>query len=392
MAELNVLEPYHCFASSLHPRSVDELRQIERLVDDDEAAAKAAFDKLAERVRPFLGRSLADLMPIESDRQDVIQITLERIWAKRLNFKVQSIGAWWAYVAVTARRCALDRIGANVETILEDIPTDQHDYIAIIAEFSAHRSRLYSLADELWLGTDSSLPKLDRKRRLLAAQLHYLHDQPWEETCAIVGVGKPIAREELDSWLLSDAVLNDLSYSQLHKGNERLACKILGLDDSVRESEFDDFRRRAERGMAAPPEGWGWEEVRIVILRYVNGLLTEKIQQLAPDLSKPQIEAVLEKCKVRLPFEDAALELQRAFVGKNLCQNPLTSAGLWKRLVFQYFAAQELPQKQILERTQSAAQSVGYELTEGMVNVWLSGGRLIGQLISHARKGENHGL
>ena len=103
-------------------------------------------------------------------------------------------------------------------------------------------------------------------------------------------------------------------------------------------------------------------------------------------LSKESVEVAVEKFRNRIPLPGIAKKLVRSFETRHAPVAPLKSPGIWKRLVFQYHVFNELPQRQISEFLSPAASVVGYSLTTGMLNVWLSNGRLFAQLATYVRK------
>jgi hypothetical protein len=125
--------------------------------------------------------------------------------------------------------------------------------------------------------------------------------------------------------------------------------------------------------------------------RYRNGLSTTKILQMDPELTPAVVEGALTKCRERLPFRRIAAKVSDGLRSSRAPFDPLRSPGLWKRLAFQYHTFHELPHKQILERTEPAAHEGGFVLTAGMLNVWLSNGRLFQQLASYAARSKENG-
>ncbi len=55
----------------------------------------------------------------------------------------------------------------------------------------------------------------------------------------------------------------------------------------------------------------------------------------------------------------------------------LRESGVWRRLAFEYRYVDELTVREIADRLCPLAEAVGYHLTYGMLNMWLSGGRII---------------
>ena len=98
--------PAVALPNELNP--VDELIRLERFTGADPEAAKEAFVQLSSRIDRFLYRLLPGMLPDIRDREDVIAMVKEKLYAKRTEFHVQSVGQWWAYVATTGKRCAWD--------------------------------------------------------------------------------------------------------------------------------------------------------------------------------------------------------------------------------------------------------------------------------------------
>ena len=360
-----------------------ELRRIEQFVSGDAATAGAAFRVISEHVDRFLRRYLAERVPNEQDRQDAIQVILERLWTNRTKIEARGIGQWWTYVARSARWYVYDQSGSPEEIELEqEIPIEDLTLIELLGN---DRSLLYRAADELWLGVEPAIDNMERKRRLLAAQFHYLHGRAWEEIADIVGLGKPITRDKFDTWLSDGTVLNELSYTSLHRPNDELAAYVLRPEKPLTSAELAEWSACAERKEVTPPEGCTWDEVKVAILKYRNGLPESKIAQMT-GLSKESVEVAVEKFRNRIPLPGIAKKLVRSFETRHAPVAPLKSPGIWKRLVFQYHVFNELPQRQISEFLSPAASVVGYSLTTGMLNVWLSNGRLFAQLATYVRK------
>lgn len=366
---------------------VNELSKLEKFTGGDPEAAEHAFSYLSGRIERYLWRYLSTLVPGPQDREDVIVEVLKKLYDHRSKFQVKGLGAWYALVALMARRCALDRLQKGETVPLDDdLPVEELEFIGNVAELTYFRSLLYRAADGLWLGIDPRQADAERKRRLLAAQLYYLHGTPWQEVCRHVGREKPLGRRALDSWLSDPAVLNDLAFHMLYFDNDSLACHILGNGKALDMKALREIALASEKGSGEPPEGWTWPEVKVAIWRYRNGLLTEKILQMDPGLGSTEVERTLAKCRERLPFEQIAVELEGCLQRGRAPLFPLKSAPVWKRLVFQYATIHELSHKQILERTEAAARVSGFSLTPAMLNSWLSNGRLALQLTAYAKK------
>ena len=361
----------------------DELVQLEHFVNGDKETAERAFDRLSDRIDRFLHRYLRSLVPNEPDREDIIATVKEKLVSKREGFQLKGVGAWWAYVATIARRCVYDRSPQtqNVE-LVDQLPDQEIDAIGRFAEISHLRSVLYRAADELWLGVPRKLPEAERRRRVLAAQLFYQHGSSWQEITEILSGAGVLSRSTLDGWLTDKSVLLDLAYSTLYVDNDALTGLLLRPDNPLNAKELDAIL--SPRG--ATLDGWTIDELRVVVWRYRNGLLDEKIQQLDRRLTEQFIEAVFVKCRPRFPFERRVKDLQKSLEKRRVSIDLLANAGLWKRLVFQYSIVHELPHRQILERIEKPAETAGYSVTAGMLAAWLSNGRLLEQLTTHIKE------
>src|SRR4051812_41020491 len=124
----------------------DEMIRIERFAGEDLEAASEAFSVLAPKIRAVVVGLLANTLPRLVDREDVAETVLQRLWQNRSHFEPRSIAAWWGYVAITSRRCALDHWRPEVPAEIEDRVVEQP-----ADPFAIDPARLYEGADELWL-------------------------------------------------------------------------------------------------------------------------------------------------------------------------------------------------------------------------------------------------
>ncbi len=189
----------------------------------------------------------------------------------------------------------------------------------------------------------------------------------------------------LDEWLGSKPVLRELSYVCFYRKNDDLIGHLLRPVRPLTSAEVSDWYKAALEQTLEPPDGWHWNEVLTAILKYRNGLSESKISQ-STGLAMTCVEGALEKCRSRLPFADEAKALGRSLRSGHAPINPLKEPGTWKRLVFQFSVANELPQRHILECLGPPAAISGYSITAGMLNVWLSNGRLLAQLATYLSK------
>lgn len=339
---------------------------------------------VTDRLRSFLWRYLASSVRDVTDREDVIAEVVARLWRRTGHLSFPTLGAFWAYAAKTARSVAMNRSRANVpvEPYDEELTGEDATFVDTVAVATQDRARLYALADELWLGLHEEPDDPNGRTRLLAAQLYFLHRRPVSEIAAVLLGTSPSGANRVAAWLEEDSVLLALCFDQLYYENDRLAAYLLNPENPPPPAYLDELAR-PER--AVELGGWSPGQVRMLLLRYRNGLLKEKILQLLPGCKGEELQALFDRCAARMPFSRCTVQLKGAFLETGVKFEALKSPGLYRRLVFQYYAADELPHRQILERAGPVAEASGYSLTEAMLNVWLSNGRLFTQLAAHAK-------
>jgi hypothetical protein len=229
---------------------------------------------------------------------------------------------------------------------------------------------MYRLADRLWLGIDRS--QMVAKRQIAAALLFYADGRSWDEILELIGRGR-VSRRTLDEWLAMESVLLGACYSHIYLSNDDLSQTIIARGDANKPIDLDELAVQAfDPQDKTPPEGWTWKEVQIVLWRFRIGLVFERIQRKSHPMAAEDIERVFDRAREFHPFADRATQLRSVFERAPLGSNPLQQAGLWKRLVFQYFASDTLPYLQILERTKPAADVGGFNINHGMINIWVS--------------------
>jgi DNA-directed RNA polymerase specialized sigma24 family protein len=371
---------------------------LEQFAEADEEAARAAYAWLCGASRSFLHACLKPWLSVPQDREDVVQETYGKIWQMRGRFRNQGVAAWYALLKRTAANCRVDLVRARGSAISlqdlteEDIPDADLpalDEILFAASTAIEAGELYHLANILWLGLDPALSAETHTRQLLAAQLYYLDGEPWENVLRLVGPSRaaepPLSRETLDTWLGDPGVIRFVAYGQLHYPNDRLAAHLLGLPELVGPHELDTLMRQTAGASPsdAGPGGWTQGETAVILWRYRHALLLEQIltRRDCP-LAREEVIDLLERSGARFPFSRQMINLLARLSQRpgSKPQRLLGRPGLWQRLAFQYRYANDLPHRDIQERIEPASTQVHYVLTPGMLNVWLSGGRLLKQL------------
>ncbi|HWA84406.1 MAG TPA: sigma-70 family RNA polymerase sigma factor [Fimbriimonadaceae bacterium] len=361
---------------------LDEEVAIFAQAPDDEAAV--AFDKLFLVVRPRLVRHFRRSRLAEDDCSDLVQTVTDRVWSSRRSFEPNGFAAWWGFVLRIASNCATDLFrqkGRRAEDTLinvGEIPDHDRDYLDILL-----RDDIFDAADALWLG----LPRRQRKQnrdRLLAAQLFYLHGLEWRDIAQMLGKDARTVSDELDEWLLDGAVLRHLAYVELYWSNDKLAGYLLRPNKPLEPLELDQLNEALLRDeFSAGVSDWTAREAFIVLRRIRNGLTTDRIMAFHRyNFDRSEVEGVAERARGRFPIPQAGKRLRAAYEPKGQAER-LTESGLWRRLVFQYEFCDDLPQKQIFERTGPAADVVDAKMTSVMLNGWISMNRLLAQLAAY---------
>lgn len=364
-----------------------ELLEAIRRITDGRANDEECFDIVQSRVRRYLSSYLTRYLANPEDREDVIVKFLTNLWEARSKLKFDSASAWWAFVTRSGRNAALDLLGRpqTVESDVEAIAANGSPSIDFIAALPELRESIYRAADEIWLGVAPEISDRERSARLLAAQLCILHQQPVEEICLILG-GR-WKSSSVREWVQNGETLRQLCYVSLYKSNDALTGYVLRPSEPLMPNDLQILGREAlgKTGRSALPD-WEWHEIRIVIWRYRNGLLTEKILQMDSTLDRETLEETLNKCAARLPFRSAA-QLIADSIQPFSNARPLAEDKLYRRLVFQYCIAHELPHRQIIERVEAPAEIGGYPISEDKLNLWLSNRRILSQVICHLQGG-----
>jgi len=357
------------------------------------AGEDAAFDRLWERARRFLHAYLKNTCCLNSadDREDVISAVALKVLGARACYEYRGIAAWYAFVAKTARWCCMDwyrengkygpfgegeeeRLGvpeedyAPLDTIIEDLGTER------IAEQIFHR------ANVLWLELDGALSPAIHTRQLLAAQYFYLDKLSAQEIYSALFPRMPeepcLSREELDRWLEHPGVLRYLAYDALYFPDNRLAAYVLKVDDE------EELFALVRQGQTSAPEeaaigGFTWAEVRAILWFY--GVFDQENREYKDG----RFDYLFERLAERHPFTNQMARIcscLRAVPGVDTRQL-LGKPPLWKRLAFQYSYYDRLPHKAIQERTDAAAQQVGFAVPLSTLNGWLSGRKLLKELL-----------
>lgn len=370
-------------------------KALECFSRDGETEQRQALEQLIALSRESIERYLRDRMEIrdESLRQDLIQETFVKLWDRRAAFRNQGVSAWHGLLRRVASNCYYDTLRRK-----RDLPQDEawlreaegeswnDEWEAVYKLLTdALAGQLYYTANLLWLDLDPALSAASHDRQFLAAQLYYLDGWPWEEVLDFLKTQPPLeepalTRDSLLSWLRHPGVLRLLAFRELYFSNDRLAAHLLGFDVPA----AHELDRVMQRASAQPPAGFTWEEASVILWRYrYNRSAQEIAKNPQCPLTLEQITALLASLALGQPFS-IKMESLLKHVPTLKTQAQLDKPALWQRLTFQYgYSADELPQRDILERVQPAAQRVDFDLNEGQLTAWLSGKRLLKSLIGY---------
>lgn len=372
------------------PDSVEEA--LKDLVGPSRDAGEAAFAYLMVLSRPRLETWLKPFSRGRDDREDLIQEVGIRVWKSRESFELRGTNPWWAFLKQVAVRCGIDHVRTPGPEVADDpdnierIADEEVNILLELIDSLGDRQQLYRLADEVWLGPRPA----DHARRVLAAKLLYVDGLPWKKVCEVLSGGfpgrKPLRRDVLDDWL-SDAVLvRYLVCEGLYLSSDKLADHLLGIDSDGSET-FEDLVAMSSRSPKASK--WTEDELFVILWRYKYGKLIDQIGHMSRCVLKKQdMQEVFDRCREDFPFLSMMKQLQGVLDRSPATMGILRQGPIWKRIVFQYFAAEELPHRDIHDRTAGPAELAGYSLTLPMLNVWLSNGRLFKQLAQRSGGGD----
>ena len=373
------------------------------LASPDEAVAREALDYLFDGSRTFLDRYLRHACNLKDAdvRADVAQMSFVRLWSSRGAFENQGSNAWRGWLQRTASRCHVDYLRSRRWLASEDefdlhaIPSEERPVIDAILT-AVESDTLFRLADIFFLDLDPNITPRMHDRRLLAAELFYVDGEKWPTVVRLLGPPSPgeppLTRQELDRWLADAGVLRHLVFRALYYDNDRLAAHLLGWPEMAGEERgraLDSLMRRATESDAADicdetDREFSWAAVRVLLWRFRHALLDDQIRNRADQtLTEEQLGALIARCAADFPFADLMAEMTAKIVpdGSRSAEKALFAVpGLWQRLAFEYWYRENIPHNDIRDRMQPAANRVGYDVTRGMLNVWLSNGRLVRRL------------
>jgi len=353
-------------------RGTSTVADLQAFLDGERPDRRSAFDRLANDARRFLSAYLRRVCPAtELLHDDVVQEALLRVWAARDRLEDRGPGAWYCLLKRVADRCHIDAVRTRAhqaelqDETPEDVPDDDEPLIDAIAralDTEDAVARIRREADTLWLGVPPDLSDEERERRRLALHLLYVDRFPWQDVVRMLGEPAP-SRRELDDWARDPATIRLAAFDRLHMDGEALAA---WMQDAARSRD-----------------AWSEAERTVLAWRLARGLTLDQIERRSDcPLNHGELAALDDRWRALLPFESWMRELVSALQTARVAGAPavLSELGLWQRLAFAYRYADELPHRDIHDRTAPPASVVGRTITMGMLNVWLSNARLVERL------------
>lgn len=348
-------------------------KDLELIGSCDEEVAREAYERALDACDSYLRCALRKWEVKEDDLQDVIAETKLRLWNYRCRYRALGASQWRRLLVLTATRCLINlaaqrgHIDPGIEA--EDIPDSEVHLVAAVAQANITLAEINAKADEFWLGLDKDLHPNERNRQLMAAQLFYLDDLPWNTVALMLSRSRPgthYSRQQLDDILEQPGVILHLVYSQLYMPSEKLAHYLLGREEIV----------QGKLDLKLPAVTDPIEE-DICLWRFRNLMTMEQIlRRAAGARTFEQITALIDRFTQSFPFNEIMLALLKGLENAPKSAKLLGHAGLWKRLAFQYWGYDQLPHKDLRARVQPAADPVGYDLTLDRLQLWFSNGRL----------------
>lgn len=352
---------------------MEEEALLRNFVNTDDKRAQVAFDQLCSCLRPRLATYLRMRCRCRDAQtcEDLVQETFLRLWNERNRFLAYSFAALIGYLQTVARRVYLDYLreekrlpdgqGTSDYGELEQIPQEERSLIEQI--LLLHEAGWLLEQVDTALLSLPDLPPRERQRRLLAAQLFYLDNEPWESVLRFLNPsalpGETVTRSLLDEWLSDLPTLRLLAFRALYWDGAALVAHILNHAKAI----------------------WTEQERQIITWRFGQALRLDQILSRTDlPLLPQQIPIICDRSLSFFPFESLMITLRNRLITV-VGLDPLTHRDLYQRLAFEYGFRDELAQRDILDRIAPAGKIVDYVVTPGMLNVWFGNRRLLEKVI-----------
>ncbi len=348
-----------------------------RVSGDDEREASEAFETLCASSRLAGYRMLSRSGVREADAEDILQSAFAELWNSRKTLSAATPGSWYSLVRRSVMWQLSKRISKNErEKFLSEqvIPVDELPYLDEMVFASDERRKLYTAADDLWLGQMEE----DLVFGVAAARLVLVEGLGIEDVATMFEVSE----HQVARWLRVEALLARAAYLGLCWPVEKLAGYVLRPDCPLTPDELD--RVMSPEGFS-PGMDWSAAEARIVCWRLRNGMSKRDIVRASGgEHDLLDVEAVLKKLHAALPLQEIAQSMRQGLteVGR---PNALALPGIWKRLAFHY-ALKELSNSQIIDLVAPPASVAPFLIDAAKLNRWVTSGVLFSQLASFVRE------
>lgn len=365
-----------------------EQEELIRFASGEPTQAQEAFSALAMRVRPFLHAYLRPRLAREADREDVVQEALVRLWKHRERYRFEGVAAWYALARRIAESCRIDLLRSQARAPTTELPPDDIadpeyralDELLAALEHSLVTGRIRLEADRVFLDLADSATEEECRRQLLAMKLFYVDRVPWEDVLALLNLSRPaeaiVTREELDGWLADPALVRLLASRELYCTSEELAAWLLGVDAP---GALSDWMCGGSGSSGTGMREGNDPDTFVTLCRIRHRMSVDQILSRSDcPVNGEALSGICDRLEARFPFVQWMLDLLHKLQPHPVeASAVLSGPGLWQRLAFEYWYFDQLSQKDLLAQVRPPAEEVGYAINAGVLNVWLSGGRLL---------------
>lgn len=352
-------------------------------VGTDSSAKDSAFRILYEDGCQVLQAFLRRKGVPEEEREEIVQDIFVRILQNWNRLSFDSRAAWYGYIYKAARNAVYKESPQYENGSAEHVPHPANMWEHITHILDA--DRLFEAADSTWFG---SCPK-DSNIRCLAAQYLYIDGQSLEDVFGFVSDStasdKPSDSDSLHEWLSDSWVLRKVAFQALYLSNDSLTALLLESPHFTSQ-DIDAISKMAKNRLPSEHAigNWKWGDVEFILLRYRYGVtMSAAASKVSGHITLERTRTISAKCLGCFPF----VEIMSSLWSKLNCntgrERALNSNELWKRLVFQYYAAHELSQDDILDRVSPPAAVSGYTINN--INTWIAS-RLVENILKTIKK------
>lgn len=354
---------------------------LERFVSRDLATAELGYNTLCDFLRILLPAHLQKCGRLEAT-DDIIQGTLVKLWTARPTYKNQGVRAFIQFSKKIATNCATDLGRKDGDQPPGEGPPEQADVKALKPFdriFQNMASIVHRAANQEWLTEPPGIDEIEWQKRVLTVTAVLVDKMPPRVAWRMwMGTGF-FEQATLAEWMDDPAILLRVAYDALYRDGDQIIAHLLGLPDGVEIDTLNDLYMRARtHDERVHPEFTNMEVAEMFLHYRYEETVVHVLSMTEKSHTNDDLENLFERCDARLPFLGYMEELKSSFGPRHA--SLLSDPGLWKRLVFQYGVIEGFPQKEVARRTRAAANAADYRLTVPMINIGISGRRLINDL------------